>query len=619
MSGFAILVQQDAAGYTPNSSFMEFQRLVARYKHLALPATSISGAFFEAAKLDSASALHRGITRDENTGSWLLAAGTVVDLTSEKPLDASLNSLLMDYVEHGQDALNRYDGHFALVVFNGKDESISIISDPTGQFSIFFGVQENTIYIASSALAVARHICAKPDTLMLESFLRSGRVYDDKTLWEDVRRLRPATILRIYVNRMEEREYWRPEVDETVASFSFDAALDHGSEILSRLFRRVLQREGKIWGDLTGGFDSRLTTTIMAKIDIPFVAYCAGPTSDPDVTNARKISQEMGWEFQQTALPEDWEELQWQWAETALQKGDAHLEAFQLAGVLWGHEQRTSIAQVHVSGSGADEWREPPCWRTDLRGIGKPSVSLESYMDSQIFWPIPLNVLSRDRTREVRDDVEQYLTRLMSPYSEYPNSLQALLIFVRHRYPTHGGSYLSAASGIVRTISPFCFKESVDFAFSLKYWWKLNYHYRFVRALLERENPRLANMMTTKGGPAIPMRVTNIHKFWPLWKTLLNRNVERFTQSAFGKRRSIWPQVSFSEYPSASWRMGRLRAASSEGLLDPARMHSGKLYKASELQSLVAQAANPGFKHDDFLNRILSLEMALRTVGACVE
>ena len=619
MSGLALVVQQNAAEYAPRKSFAAFQRLVAEYKHLAQPASTVSGTFFDAAKLDSPSALHRGITRDENTGSWLLVAGTIVDLAGEQPPDSTLDALLKDYVEHGQGVLSRYDGHFALVVFSGQDESISIISDPTGQFSIFFGVRGNTIYIASSALAVARQICATPDTLMLESFLRSGRVYGDKTLWKGVRRLPPATILRISSDRIEEREYWRPEVDETVAGYSFNTALDHGSEMLSRLFRYTLQREGKIWADLTGGFDSRLTTMMMAKTDIPFAAYCAGPADHPDVTYARKISQEMGWEFQHTALPNDWEELQWQWAKTALQKGDAHLEIFQLAGVLWGHEQRSSIAQVHVSGSGADEWREPPCWRTDLRGIGKPSVDLESYMDSQIFKPIPLSVLSRDRTQEVREDAKQYLAGLMSPLSESANSLQALLIFVRHRYPTHGGSYLSAASGVVRTLSPFCFKQSVNFTFSLKYWWKLNYHYRFVRAMLERENPRLANMMTTKGGPAIPIRVTNIHRFWPLWRTLLNRNVERFSLSVFGRRKSIWPQAGFSEYPSPNWRTARLRFASSEGLLDPAKMHSGKLYQGSELQSLVSQAANPGFKHDGFLNRILTVEMALRTVGASIE
>lgn len=48
-------------------------------------------------------------------------------------------------------------------------------------------------------------------------------------------------------------------------------------------------------------------------------------------------------------------------------------------------------------------------------------------------------------------------------------------------------------------------------------------------------------------------------------------------------------------------------------------MRSGELYKADGLRQLVSQATSEGFKYDEFLNRIISLEMAMRAVGVDVE
>ena len=618
MSGFAILVQSDSSAQGQDSVFQSFLQLVAEFKRLNLPAEQAVGRHCTAAKLDSPSSLHRGITRDEATGSWLFAAGTLVCLTDEHGSGPVLEVLLRDYLENGAEALERYDGHFVLVIYDGREESLSVISDPMGFFSIFHGSQGHQTFIATSALAVARQICSKPDSLTIECFLRAGTVHGDKTLWRDVRRIPPATVLKITHDKVEESEYWAPAIDETVANSSFNEALEQAVDMLSRTFRRFLQREGKVWADLTGGFDTRLTTMFMAKVGIPFIAYCVGPDDHLDVKVSRLISQEMGWEYRHMPLPDDWEQKQCVWCETALHKGDACLNVTQLGGVLWGHWQRVSISKAHVFGAGGDEWREPPCWKTDLFSIGRPTVNYDYFLDSMIFSPIPLSVLSKDRTKEAREELKQHFSRLTSGHAGLPNTVQAYHIFIRHRYPTHGGAYLSAAAGVVRSLAPFCFKEPVNFGFSLKYRWRLNYHHRFVRALLEKENPRLANIMTDKGGPAIPMRVTNVHKFWPLWKPIFNRNVGKISRKIFGKPITLWPQSDYAAYPLPAWRKAWLSFAVAEGLLKPSDMRSGALYNASGLQTLVSQAGTQDFKYGEFLDRIITVEMAMRAVGTSV-
>ena len=618
MSGFAIFVQPNSSAQARDSVFQGFLQLVAEFKRLDLPAEQAVGKHCTAAKLDSPSSLHRGITRDETTGSWLLATGTVVGVTGDSHSDPSLDALLGDYLENGAEALQGYDGHFGLVVYNGREESLSVISDPMGFFSIFYGSRGDQTFISTSALAVARQICSKPDILTIECFLRAGRVHGDKTLWRDVKRVPPATVLKITPDKVEKFEYWALTIDETVANSSFNEALERAVDMLSRTFKRVLQREGKIWADLTGGFDTRLTTMLMAKVGIPFIAYCVGPADHPDVKISRLVSQEMGWEYRHMPLPDNWEHEQCAWSEIALHKGDARLNIRQLAGVLWGHQQRATTGKAHVLGLGGNEWREPYCWKTDLLSIGKPDVNYDYLLDSMIFSPVPLSTLSKDRTQEARAEVKESLAQLASRYAGFPNTIKTRVLFIRYGHPVHGGAYLSAAAGIIRSLIPLSFKEPETFAFSLKYTWRLNYHHRFARALLERENPRTANIITDKGGPAIPMRVTNVHKFGPLWKTIINRNAGKVSRKLFGKPITIWPQPAYAEYPLPTWRKAWLSFATAEGLLKPSDMHSGALYNADALQALVSQAGTEGFGYGVFLDRVITVEMAMRAVGVSV-
>ncbi len=95
---------------------------------------------------------------------------------------------------------------------------------------------------------------------------------------------------------------------------------------------------------------------------------------------------------------------------------------------------------------------------------------------------------------------------------------------------------MSATAGIMRALMPFCFKELESFGFSLNNNWRLIYHYGFVRNLLEKGNPRLANIRTAKGEPAIPIRVTNLHKFGPLWKYLGNLVIMKASRNLIGRQ-----------------------------------------------------------------------------------
>jgi hypothetical protein len=217
------------------------------------------------------------------------------------------------------------------------------------------------------------------------------------------------------------------------------------------------------------------------------------------------------------------------------------------------------------------------------------------------------------RVAWIRERVKTLLMSIGEQYSDWPNTVQLDRIFA---YKVTGltGGHMSAVMGQQRAICPLDFKESVQNAISINYKWRR--HSRLFRLLMERVNPTLASIATTDGGPALPMRITNLHKFRSYWSLIAKQLVRKSSRAVLG--RSLLPPLrdEFSTYPQARWRRETLNYLEQDEVLDPDHMHSGRLYEAEALERFLNQARSETFGQESFLSRILTVELALRAVGA---
>lgn len=618
MSGFAILVAPGSPPEEIEADFMHLLRQTADFKQLTTPPTRAAGKFCLAAKFDSPAATHLGIVRDDQTGSWLLGAGTIAALEGDDLPDALLVRLLRDYIHHGPKALEAYDGQFALVVYNGRKESLDVVSDTIGLFGIFYCQHGNRLLISSSALAVAAQTQSPPDILAVEHFLRVGRLDADKTLWQDVKRLLGGTVLRAVDGKVEKIEYWSPTFNPSIAQLPLGEAVNQSMQLLTDAFSRNLGQEQKTWVDLTGGFDSRLAAMLVAKIDVPFTAYCVGPDDNPDVQISRKVSETMGWEYVHSQLPEQWEQGQLGWFDQALGRGDGRTSLLRLATTLRDFTERNAVVKTNVMGVGGENFRGYR-WQVEGLNIGKTSkVNVEAWLDNILATAIPLRVMKIDRTNEVRRELYCFISRLCLEYSTLPNVVQ-IDRFELGRDSGLGGAYLSSVAGIGRSLVPFFFKSVVNFAFSLNYQWKYPHHNLFARTLFERENKPLAGVATTTGGPAVPIRVTNAHRFWPLWQKLSNRLVATGSSKILRKTITLWPQPHYSEYPLPTWQMAFYSYARLKGVLNYKTMCTAGLYKENEFNGYLEQVGQNSSAHSEFLDRVITVEMTLRATGTSID
>ncbi|GIK41920.1 MAG: hypothetical protein BroJett011_57530 [Chloroflexota bacterium] len=616
MSGFVLLFDQKEPLTAQDPGFVDFLISVTNYKCLPKPGQVASGSRCVAAKFDTPSTLHRGITWDAKTGSWLLAVGTVIDNAALFP-NGDLQQLLTDYLKQGAKVFERLDGQFALVIYNGKEDSLAIVSDPFGLISIFYGQKGDQFFVSTSALAVAKGVQSQPSELGVRCFVAQGAVWGEMTLWQEVKRLIPATVLELTRQDVKKFTYWRFSLNDTIANLSLDESVACLIDVLSQTMRRTLAREGKAWLSLTGGFDSRTTAALVSYSGLPFKAYFHGQPDSRDVLLASLISREMGWEHEYFSLPEDWGTQRAEWLSRTLGHCDAHMNILKLSRIV--REQTLKAQQLPVSwwGYGGETYRGY-YWKQELLKTGATSTVNYDNLLKRFGSATTLVLKDQAKWKGVFDqELKAQLKTVGEQQPDWPNTVKLDLIGQYTEHPL-GGATISTVAGLQRAIAPLDFKEGVACVISVNHKWRS--HARLVRLMLERINPSLAGIETADGGPALPMRLTNLPRFVPYWSNLAEKLMWGVGYKITGRR--LWKKSDKGPdgliYPEAQWRRDTLAQLEAENLLTPAKMHSSGLYDVERLQTLLAEARKDSFKSEGLLGRILTVEMALREVGTSI-
>ena len=587
--------------------FDRFAQRVAHAKRLAKPSATVSGGGLLAAKFDTDASLHRSVAKDPSSGSWLIAAGTVVDTHDPAP-DGVLSPLLRDYLLHGATVFKRLDGLFVLAIYNGRTRTLAIVSDPFGFFSVFYGERGDCSFIANSALAVAQQIQAAPSELGVQCFLRTGKVFGDMTLWREVKRLRPATVLEFGPQGKRESVYWTPTVDGSLSKLALPEAVDAAAQVLPSLLKRNLGREGKMWSDLTGGFDTRFLVSLLERAELPFKANFVGPDDHPDVQIARAIVKQTGWEHEHFELPRTWVQDSPNYLEEALYRGDGHLNVLLTLRPLWVHHREREQFSTLLSGLGGEMWRGLNWW-SERAAIGRTTQMHYERQLWMLMHPIPEGLLVADSKEVVQDELIRQFREVGERCPEAANTFKLDSVWA-FRETGHVGAWSSFATGLLRVIPAMFSKDIVTFVMSLDYRWRVRNS--LVKHMLSKYRSVLANIEVEGRGPAAPVRIDNWYRFIPSRLALGRKALDKFSQVAFG--RSLWQSARPVSYSRLEWRQEILKHATAHGWLDAA-LHSGTLYRPRPLASFLAESQTETFKHDEFLGRIITVEMALRETG----
>jgi hypothetical protein len=360
------------------------------------------------------------------------------------------------------------------------------------------------------------------------------------------------------------------------------------------------------FADLTGGFDSRLMAVLLRAAGHEPTFTTRDSPDGVDTELADRLRTQGGWHWTPTPLPADWPATVTAVLPRALAAGDGRLEALQLSRVLWAHEQLAREGPTLMSAGGGEHFQFY-AWQSELLAAGRRTeINLGRWVDTIGMKPVNESVLAPGLSAGVRRHLMAQFARWLEPWAGELNTTQLDVLYA-YKSTGHFGAYRNADDHALPALLPFYLKDVFDTAFSIAAQHR-NGH-RLMREMVTRLDPGAAALPTTRGGPALPIRLRTARRHLPYLAVLGRKGGDKVAQRLL-HRRVFSRSVRFAWETAANAAV--VRHLEAEGLLEWSQLAAAEALSAQGIASLRTASGDPGFRDTDLLGRLLTVELALR-------
>lgn len=209
--------------------------------------------------------------------------------------DCDTEVIVHGWEEWGPDCVRRFDGMFAIALWDEDRQTLFLARDPIGKKPLYWGRREDGLVAFASELKALAHCPGMSETLdtqAVEDFFAYGYVPDPRSIFTGINKLPPAHSL-VWQRGNEApllSEYWTVDITPAMGG---DMA-DHAAHLRSRLLaatRARLIADVPLGAFLSGGLDSSAVVALMAQsLDQPVNSFAIGfedPAYDESAYAAR--------------------------------------------------------------------------------------------------------------------------------------------------------------------------------------------------------------------------------------------------------------------------------------------------------------------------------------------
>jgi asparagine synthase (glutamine-hydrolysing) len=202
--------------------------------------------------------------------------------------------LLYGYIEWGIDRLvARLRGMFAFGLWDDRRRTLFLVRDRLGVKPLIYCAGNGGIYFASTACALRQAgLGADIDPQALGEFLEWGYVTDARTIYQNVSKLRAATILEWRGGVSSTRGYWTPPAAASKGP-SFEDAVEETERLFLNAVQLRLEADVPVGALLSGGVDSSLVCWAVSKLGADISAFTIGTPGDAldESADARRTAE----------------------------------------------------------------------------------------------------------------------------------------------------------------------------------------------------------------------------------------------------------------------------------------------------------------------------------------
>lgn len=205
-------------------------------------------------------------------------------------------TLLHAFEELGiEGTIDRLIGMFAIALFDKSNEKLYLIRDRIGIKPLYWSFQEGEFVFASEPKGIPSHMRDRVDGQSLIRFVALGYVPGERSYYDDVKQVSPATILVFDGQKTLTKRYW--DIPKSSTPISFQDAVEEVESLIYSSVRYRLVSDVEVGAFLSGGIDSSLVSAIMSKVsDKQIKTFSIGfEESRYDESNhARKVARHIG-------------------------------------------------------------------------------------------------------------------------------------------------------------------------------------------------------------------------------------------------------------------------------------------------------------------------------------
>jgi asparagine synthase (glutamine-hydrolysing) len=268
--------------------------------------------------------------------------------------------VLHAYEEFGPDCLSRFNGQFALAIWNSRDRSLFMARDRLGVRPLFYTVADGALVFGSEIKAILAdaRVTASPDPVALHQIFTFWSTLSPRTFFRGIRELPPGHSMLVRDGRVTLTRYWEMAFPEYGAGPQRPTQ-EYAEELRDLLIdaaRIRLRADVPVGAYLSGGLDSStITAMVRSQTTNPLETFSIAFTDadyDESVFQTR-MARALGTRHHvvhatHADIGEVFPEVTWH-TETPLMR-TSPAPMFLLSGLV-----RDNRFKVVLSGEGADE------------------------------------------------------------------------------------------------------------------------------------------------------------------------------------------------------------------------------------------------------------------------
>lgn len=184
-------------------------------------------------------------------------------------------------------------GSFAGIV--ESERSLVIFNDRLGRTDLFLWQSRGAFAISDRLRLILEVVGGERrlvDVAGVTDYAVLGFCTGERTLFQDIRRLGPASLISIDAKAVRTSRYWQYRFG--AGPHSFEDAVGHFEMALNGVARGVRERDSPILLALSGGMDSRVVGAALHLAGVPFHAYFFGESDSSAGRVAARVAQALG-------------------------------------------------------------------------------------------------------------------------------------------------------------------------------------------------------------------------------------------------------------------------------------------------------------------------------------